>query len=940
LKQTKKVLSVVMVFAIIITFTTPLALMSDSTISYDKIIEYGVVPDAKMTISETVFAATTNGFARNFVSIQPLSNLTPFVTVTHWDVTRASGTSMFDMRPVPTRQIGSFNFSWQLSMPDGTTVQAGDIFSFALPQPVESGTFHFGILNWTNFNNEHGTHIGDWRVSDGFIEVRFNENIAYSVVINGTFDLGMTLGISVPRQGVQYVMFAGQYMPVNFQGEPLLPLNSWESKGAVFLRANDRMQWAIGVHNIGMRQITGEFGHQPGTSFTRVSSLFVSDTLSGRFGSVSFESEIKVPMSINPDSPEFGHASQSIALSIPIPFTYLIRIAPIAEESFEEFSTRLSQWQWGVWTDGTTDTFVVNFGAFGQIGPRYSELLPNFAEAAANATISDGFFEESDRQDLINYFNSTFGDDNVIDGRLANVRITLNEIFYPVSVITRVVNRATVVRNDRAQEVNAFGYLEPVGGGGYATPASRSRLSLSDQITNAPLADVDFQLQQLSDGTWYNVLGRVYRTDTEGTFLTGLIANGIFRFAQLNFLSGYHLPSSAGFDTEAETVVSSQFELTAGGQGEDVSVQNIRRFLVTFDLQNGSQNLTNYVVHNARPAHIPLPGTDFYRPHYTFRGWGTSADATTFVNPASEIISDARTFFAIWERANNNEQRPTDPLPPVIGGGGSGGGVTGGPSGGVTGQVQQPPTPPIEQDEETTVFSPYHNAFMVGFADGTIRPHANVSRAEVATMLFRLLGDEFRSEMWSQQNTFSDVNTNHWFNNAVSTLANIGIIIDQPNNIFRPNDAITRAEFASFVARFFADDLTTQSSFPDIEGNWAEDYINMIAQFGLVQGDSAGMFNPNALMTRAEGAAIIGRMLDRVLYSTEGLLSGRTIWPDTSSISSWYYLYLQEATHSTEFERTESGNVVWTRILPHLDWTVLETTESRPWHLQTSRITN
>jgi len=259
-------------------------------------------------------------------------------------------------------------------------------------------------------------------------------------------------------------------------------------------------------------------------------------------------------------------------------------------------------------------------------------------------------------------------------------------------------------------------------------------------------------------------------------------------------------------------------------------------------------------------------------------------------------------------------------------GGGNGGGGNGGGGGGTTVQLpeERPPTADVGQ-----FFTSYHNAFLVGFPDGTVRPNSNISRAEVTTILFRLLNDEFRASVWSQQNGFTDIRSDAWFNNAISTMANAGII-GGSNGAFRPNDAVTRAEFAAMIARFFSEFSATDNAFSDIEGNWAENYINLVAQFGWVQGAGDGTFNPNALMTRAEVAAIVNRMLDRVIDSTDELLPGRTRFPDKTNMNAWYYLYMQEATHSTEFERFENGNVSWTRILPVLDWTVLERPISTP----------
>ena len=254
--------------------------------------------------------------------------------------------------------------------------------------------------------------------------------------------------------------------------------------------------------------------------------------------------------------------------------------------------------------------------------------------------------------------------------------------------------------------------------------------------------------------------------------------------------------------------------------------------------------------------------------------------------------------------------------------------------------AQQPASPTETPAPPATieVFSPRHDAFIVGFPDGTVRPEAPITRAQAATIFFRLLSDEFRAENWSQGNPFDDVGGNAWFNNAISTLHNAGIINGSGDGtVFRPNDAITRAEFAAMTARFFEWEGHADTDLADVSGTWAERYIGQLSSVGWVQGDADGAFNPDEFLTRAQASAIINRMLDRTLDSTDGLLSGRTRWPDKTNMNAWYYLYLQEATHSTEFERLENGNLAWTEILPHLDWSVLERPSSQPWHLSTVR---
>jgi hypothetical protein len=221
--------------------------------------------------------------------------------------------------------------------------------------------------------------------------------------------------------------------------------------------------------------------------------------------------------------------------------------------------------------------------------------------------------------------------------------------------------------------------------------------------------------------------------------------------------------------------------------------------------------------------------------------------------------------------------------------------------------------------------------------DGLIRPRATITRAEVATIFFRLLEDDFRTANWSQQNPFSDVTIDMWFNNAISTMTNIGVLHGLPDGTFSPNRAITRAEFVAIAARFVGEKEidTSAPAFDDIRGHWAEQYIHVLAALGWVQGDGSANFRPDDYMERAEVAAAIGRMLDRrlgTIENTRGATGQIRRWPDNADENAWYYLYIQEATHSTEFYRNGEF-VAWLRVLEHLDWSVLERPDSEPGHL-------
>ena len=217
-----------------------------------------------------------------------------------------------------------------------------------------------------------------------------------------------------------------------------------------------------------------------------------------------------------------------------------------------------------------------------------------------------------------------------------------------------------------------------------------------------------------------------------------------------------------------------------------------------------------------------------------------------------------------------------------------------------------------------------HYAYVTGYPDGTVRPQANITRAEVATIFFRLMTDEYRSTNWSSTNGFPDVaNASLWYNNAVSTAAKAGLLKGKEDGKFYPTANITRAEFATIAARFTSDEEVTAKPFPDTVGHWAEQDIIRAVQAGWIKGNSDGTFRPNDPITRAEAMTLVNRMLDRV-PDKDHMLSDMVTWPD-NPVSAWFYEAVQEATNSHDYERDEMGvTETWTGKLPDRDWSALE----------------
>ena len=236
-----------------------------------------------------------------------------------------------------------------------------------------------------------------------------------------------------------------------------------------------------------------------------------------------------------------------------------------------------------------------------------------------------------------------------------------------------------------------------------------------------------------------------------------------------------------------------------------------------------------------------------------------------------------------------------------------------------------PIRPPVDPDKPE-LNTEDHYAYIVGYEDGSVQPEGDITRAEVATIFFRLLTDESRNEYWSQTNPYSDVSADDWFNNAVSTLTNAGVLDGYEDGTFKPNGNITRAEFATITARFFEATYDGENLFPDIEGHWAQDYINEAANAGIVNGYEDGTFRPQQYITRAEAVTMVNRTIERH-PDADHLLDDMITWPDNPE-TAWYYEQIQEATNSHEYtmntDDEQNPYEIWTKLLPNRDWSELE----------------
>lgn len=328
--------------------------------------------------------------------------------------------------------------------------------------------------------------------------------------------------------------------------------------------------------------------------------------------------------------------------------------------------------------------------------------------------------------------------------------------------------------------------------------------------------------------------------------------------------------------------------------GSYVAVFEAQQYTLHFDANGGEGTMGDLTYTHGQDQSLTKCG--FTRAGYDFLGWATAADGNVAYHDQQSLsITQDTTLYAVWKQQPNQ--------------GGSGGGHHN--SGGT--QENPDETPP------TTLNDADHYAYIVGYEDGTIRPNGHITRAEAATVFFRLLTDKARDANLTDRSPYPDVSAGDWYNKAVATLSRMGILSGYEDGSFRPNATVTRAEFAAMAARFDTEAKPVDTPFTDLTGCWAADEIAKAYGKGWVNGYGDNTFRPNGPITRAEAVTLINRVLRRLPETDKDLLPDERTWPDNPE-TFWGYLALQEASNSHLYDRKSDGYETQTKILPPRDW--------------------
>lgn len=396
------------------------------------------------------------------------------------------------------------------------------------------------------------------------------------------------------------------------------------------------------------------------------------------------------------------------------------------------------------------------------------------------------------------------------------------------------------------------------------------------ELTSTPIGDIYVRydvlhIKQLPDGTYDLANAEVeHLSAKKDTTVTAVIKD--YRATHhvnvnrtLSKLTGTAIQPYMGVDGKpVYTILSVYYDLD--------------EHTLTFDTLGGSRVAPVTVRHGltvAKPADPVYGG-------FLFDGWYTDKTFRTLYNFASPLTTDT-TVYAKW-------------IPITL-----------------PGTTVKKTAPKLNTSD--------HFAYVQGYPDGTVKPAGNITRAETAAILFRLMDDASRKTYYSTKSGFRDVASGSWYNTYVATLNNAGVITDSSNGYFRPNEAITRAELAAMLAKF-SETTSAANYFNDVSAKyWAANAIAICAKLGWITGYPDGTFRPDKNVTRAELMAMINRATGRAPKSADAFLPGMKTWIDNTS-DKWYYLDVQEATNSHSY--TVKGSETWTALTSDPNWSLYE----------------
>ena len=502
-------------------------------------------------------------------------------------------------------------------------------------------------------------------------------------------------------------------------------------------------------------------------------------------------------------------------------------------------------------------------------------------------------------------------------------------------IVTDKVASGKIESTNQNDTVNITNTYTP--NGGEIVPGGTGALSISKEIGEGIAATTEFDFTVAVSGASGNYSATLNGADTTVTFENGSAAVKKLKGGDTLVIKG--LPAGASYTVTEQN--ADKYNVTYDPAAPDKIVKDETVTChVTNELKNSKPDTGSLTIRKTVGEGIDTSLDFQFSITLTYPNQTRETRTLTVPANGSVTISDlpVDTLYAVTETTTGYTVTATNATGRIPVGGTTAAfhnALTGGDDG--PGPGPGPGPNPGGDDGGTPALNRRdHYAYIIGYPDGDVHPQGNITRAEVATIFFRLLRDPVRTQYWSQTNDYPDVAFNKWYNNAISTLTNMGIICGYPDGTFRPDAPITRAELTKIAAGFFSDPrvaATYDGRFSDVHGaEWYISYLMTALEEGLIEGYPDGSFRPNRPITRAETCTIVNRTLGRKPEKDHLLPESDMInWPDNINRNIWYYAQMQEATNSHDYRWTSVYSEVceqWTAKLAERDWAALERTWS------------
>lgn len=523
----------------------------------------------------------------------------------------------------------------------------------------------------------------------------------------------------------------------------------------------------------------------------------------------------------------------------------------------------------------------------------------------------------------------------VCEGTLTNAERWETTVTSTGGTVTDKVASGKIESTNQNDTVNITNTYTP--NGGEIVPGGTGALSISKEIGEGIAATTEFDFTVAVSGASGNYSATLNGADTTVTFENGSAAVKKLKGGDTLVIKG--LPAGASYTVTEQN--ADKYNVTYDPAAPDKIVKDETVTChVTNELKNSKPDTGSLTIRKTVGEGIDTSLDFQFSITLTYPNQTRETRTLTVPANGSVTISDlpVDTLYAVTETTTGYTVTATNATGRIPVGGTTAAfhnALTGGDDG--PGPGPGPGPNPGGDDGGTPALNRRdHYAYIIGYPDGDVHPQGNITRAEVATIFFRLLRDPVRTQYWSQTNDYPDVAFNKWYNNAISTLSNMGIICGYPDGTFRPDAPITRAELTKIAASFFSDPrvaATYDGRFSDVHGaEWYISYLMTALEEGLIEGYPDGSFRPNRPITRAETCTIVNRTLGRKPEKDHLLPESDMInWPDNINRNIWYYAQMQEATNSHDYRWTSVYSEVceqWTAKLAERDWAALERTWS------------